>query len=195
MKLILFGGVKGVGKTTIISWLQHKFAGEIRVLDPGELFRRYFYTKKVKTIDEIEELLMSKIMNMPHASTVVVHWHYAVKRPSGYIPQINFSRLKRIAKSGKVTKIVLLVVDAPIHVIRERRLKDRQTKKRGVARSIIREEIDTDERLLARHRALFSKALSPGKVQIFRLTNVDLPKTKIVIEEYFKKLLHSTVYS
>ena len=93
MKLILLGGVQGVGKTTLLSWLENKFAEKITLLNPGELFRRYFYNERIKTIEEIEELIANKLEKMPNDSVVVVHWHYAVRRLSKYIPQINFSRL------------------------------------------------------------------------------------------------------
>ena len=47
MKLVLVGGVAGVGKTTLLSWLQDKFGRRIKFLDPGELFRKFFYKEKL----------------------------------------------------------------------------------------------------------------------------------------------------
>ena len=54
MKLVFLGGVQGVGKTTLIKSLTEKFGDKIKVINPGELFRRYFYRKKTKTPEEIE---------------------------------------------------------------------------------------------------------------------------------------------
>ncbi len=189
MKLILFGGVQGVGKTTLLSWLKNKFAGKIKLLNPGGLFRRYFYNKKIKTTKEIEELIANKLEKMPNNSVVVVHWHYAVRRPSGYIPQINFSRLKRIAKNGNIEKIILLLVEAPVDAVRERRLKDRRAKKRALSRSVIGKEIAADEEFLIRHRVLFSQILGCHNVVIFRLTNNDLRTAKLLLCNFFKSLL------
>ena len=189
MKLILFGGVQGVGKTTLLSWLESKFAGQITLLNPGELFRRYCYDNKVKTTEEVEELILNKLEKMPNDSIAVVHWHYAVKRPSGYIPQINFPRLKRMAKSGNIEKIVLLVVEAPVALVGERRLRDRQTKKRDLCQPAISEEIAADEKFLVEHRLLFSQILGAHNVTIVRLTNTDLPAAKVLLGNFFKSLL------
>lgn len=189
MKLILFGGIQGVGKTTLLSWLENKFAGQLELLNPGELFRRYFYNERVKTLEEIEELIVSKLLKIPNDSAVVVHWHYAVRRPSGYIPQINFSRLKQIAESGKIEQVILLLVEAPIDVVLERRLRDRRTKKRSLSRSIINKEVAVDEKFLTKHKALFSRILGNHRVVVFRLTNVDMRPAQLRLCKFFKTLL------
>jgi len=189
MKLILFGGVQGVGKTTLLSLLEDKFRGKIKLLNPGELFRHYFYNKKIKTTEEIEELIVSKLVKMSNDSIVVVHWHYAVRRPSKYIPQINFSRLKQLAKSDNIEKIVLLLVQAPVDVVRERRVKDSRTKKRDLSRSAISKEIAADEEFLVKHRVLFSQILGSHNVSVFRLTNNDLRTAKLLLFNFFKSLL------
>lgn len=189
MKLILFGGVQGVGKTTLLNWLKNKFADRIELLDPGELFRRYVYSKKIKTTEEVEELIVSKIEKMPENAVVVLHWHYAVRRPTRFIPQISLSRLKRITENNKLEKAVLLLVEAPIGVVRERRITDRRMKKRAFSRSTISEEIAVEEEYLAKHHALFSQALGSQRVILVRLANVNLETAKLVLYGFFKSLL------
>lgn len=190
MKLILFGSVQGVGKTTLLSWLEDEFTGQIVVLNPGELFRRYFYDEKLKTIEEIEELIASKLEEMPDSAVAVLHWHYAVRRPEGYIPQIAFSRLERLAKSGKIEQVVLLMVEAPIDVVLERRAADRKSKKRALSRSVIREEVAADEEFLMKHQTLFAEVLGDRNVVVFRLPNVDLEATKRLLGSFFTSLLN-----
>lgn len=189
MKLILFGGVQGVGKTTLLSWLEDKFPGRLTLLNPGELFRRYFYNEKIKTAEEIEELIVSKLEEMPADSIVIIHWHYAVRQPTGYIPQINFSRLKRIAESGKIEQIILLLVEAPTDAVLERRLKDGLAKKRNLSQSVINEEIATEEEFLIKQRDLFFQILGNHNITVFRLTNTDLRATKLLLYKFFKSLL------
>ncbi|OHB23798.1 MAG: hypothetical protein A3J67_02930 [Parcubacteria group bacterium RIFCSPHIGHO2_02_FULL_48_10b] len=189
MKLILFGGIQGVGKTTLLSWIKNEFAGKIKLLNPGALFRRYHYNKKIKTTQEIEELIVNKLGKMPNDSAVVVHWHYAVRRPSRYIPQISFSRLKRIAESGNIEKIVLLLVSAPVDIVRERRLKDSRKKKRAFSRSAIRKEVAADEKFLIKHQILFSQILGDSNVKVVRLINNDLQTTRLFLGNLFESML------
>ena len=139
MKLVFFGGVQGVGKTTLIAWLKNEFPGWIKFLNPGALFRRYYYRSKLKTLEEIEELIVKKILSAPQNSIVVLHWHYAVKRPSAYIPQMKFSRLKRIAESGKIERAILLSVEVPASLILKRRALDSRKKKRSLSMPAIRD--------------------------------------------------------
>lgn len=186
MKLILFGGIQGVGKTILLSWIENIFAGQITLLNPGELFRRYFYNEKIKTIEEIEELIVNKLEEMQNDSVAVLHWHYAVLRPTGYIPQINFSRLNRIVKSGKIEQVILLLVEAPVDAVLERRLADCRIKKRNLSLSVMREEIAAEEEFLIMQRDLFSQALGNHNIVVFRLTNIDLQATKRVLFNFFK---------
>ncbi|OGN01083.1 MAG: hypothetical protein A3B91_00690 [Candidatus Yanofskybacteria bacterium RIFCSPHIGHO2_02_FULL_41_29] len=189
MKLILFGGVQGVGKSTLLHWLENQPKHRITLLNPGELFRRYFYNEQVKTIEEIEELIVSEIEKMPSNSVLVAHWHYAVRQPSKYIPQISFSRLKRIAESGKVEQIVLCLVEASVDSIYERRLIDHQTKKREFSKSSIEEEIHIEEEFLAKYQILFSKILGSNRVTTTRINNNDLGVAESTLHDLFGKLL------
>ncbi len=189
MKIVLFGGVQGVGKTTLLSWLKVVFASKIVLLDPGELFRRYVYNEKTKSAEEVEELITNKIEEMPEDSVVVVHWHYAVRRAHGYIPQLSYPRLERIAKNNKIEKIVLLTVEAPTDIIRERRQADIRIKARALSQSAIEQEIATDEATLMDQQALFTEALGDRNVVVFRLININLEEAKLRLHEFFESLL------
>lgn len=189
MKLVLCGGVQGVGKTTLLTLLENEFPGRIATLDPGELFRRYFYENRSKTIEEIEDLVVDTLKEMPDDVVAIVHWHYAVRRPEGYVPQIALSRLARLAKSGKIGQVVLLRVEAPADVVLKRRAKDQEPKKRALSRPIILEEMAADEQFLARHQTLFSEALGSRNVTVFRLLNTELDAARNLLGDFFKSLI------
>ena len=189
MKLVLFGGVQGIGKSTLLSWLENEFAGKITLVNPGELFRHYFYEEKLKTIEEIEELVVSTLEEMPDDAVAVAHWHYAVRRPEGYIPQIDFSKLERLARSGKIKEVVLVLVEAPVDVIIERRTKDCESKKRAFPRPVILEEMDTEQKFLAQHQVLFAKVLGNHNITVFRVYNVNLEEAKKLLGNLFQTLI------
>ncbi|MBI4991893.1 MAG: AAA family ATPase [Candidatus Harrisonbacteria bacterium] len=189
--LIFIGGVPGAGKTALSSWMELQYENRIKLLNPGELFRRYFYKERIKTIEEIEELIAGELGKALSDSAAVAHWHYAVRRPSGYIPQISFSRLRRLAKSGQVDRALLLLIDAPAEVIRERRLRDQAIKKREPVLPIIHEELWTEEEFWVMHQALFSDILGDDRVTALRLANIDFCKTKANLEEIFSSFLLS----
>ena len=179
MKLIFFGGVQGVGKTTLLSWLKNQHGEQIKFLNPGELFRRYFYNERIKTIEEIEELIVAELEESPADSIIAMHWHYAVRRPSGYIPQISFPRLRKIAEGRKIDQVILFLVEAPADIIRERRLSDQKVKKRELSKSVIDGEIEAEEEFWNTHKVLFSSILGNDKVISLRLVNIDLYTAKI----------------
>lgn len=189
MKLVFFGGIQGVGKSTLISWLEKEYVGRIMMLNPGELFRRYFYNERIKTVEEIEEMLVGELENAPVDATVVAHWHYAVRRPSGFIPQISFSRLKRLAESGKVERAIFMVVGASAETVQKRRLKDCHNKKREESLAAIHEEMDADEGFLTKELAIFTQALGEQNVEVIRLANEDPDAAKAALHEIFKALL------
>ncbi len=172
MKLILLGGVAGVGKTTIFNQFRVKLDKRVIFLDPGELFRQYCYVWKIKTAEEVEEMILDQLMAMPRDATVVVHWHYAVSRPGGYITQISFARLAQLAKSGKIDRVILVSVGAPTDVILERRLRDSNKKKRNLDRQMIEEEVKQDQEFLIKHRDLLIEILGEGRVVVHHFANI-----------------------
>lgn len=190
MKLVLFGGVQGVGKTTLLSWLEEKYSGQLVVLDAGELFRRYAYgNRKTKTAEEVEELIMNTILGVPSYSVVVVHWHYAVRRPEGYIPQVSFSRLARISRSGKIVRATLLLVEAPAESILRRRITDREEKTRLLSLAAIRQEMGKEEEFFAKTHDILTRGLGRNSATTFRLSNTRLSSAKKRLTRFFEVLL------
>jgi adenylate kinase len=162
---------------------------QIILVNPGELFRHYFYDERLKTIEEIEEMVISELREMPRDSIVVLHWHYAVRRPGGFIPQIGFSQLKRVARIDAIEQIVLLVVETTVNVIRDRRMKDHRTKKRELSNVVINEEIDADEIFLIKHQSLFSQMLGGENITTLRLVNDDLHTAQSTLYKFLEALL------
>lgn len=193
MKLIFCGGVSGVGKTTLLYGLKKRFGKKIQIINPGELFRRYFYNRKIKTLSEIEELIVQKINRAPTKSIIILHWHYAVHRPSEYIPQISFPRLRQLTANGKIDQIVLLLIEAPTHTIQERRRLDYKSKKRRLQRLVIQEELEMEQKFWRRHRRLFSKKLGKGRVVSRRLSNLELTIARANFEEIISSFLLSEI--
>lgn len=191
MKLVFFGGVQGVGKSTLLSWLEEQFKEKIILLDPGELFRQYFYRERLKTIDEIEDMIVREIERAPDDATVVVHWHYAVPRPDGFIPQIAFPRLERLARNGKIEQVVLLSVQASVDTAYERRFRDHESKKRDLSIGDIQKEIETDVAFLAKHRDIFVSALGEHNVTELLVINEDLLAAQTELHDFFTTFLNS----
>lgn len=189
MKLVLFGGIQGVGKTTLLSWLERKYAGRIVILDAGELFRRYVYIGRTKTADEVEEFIVDTLRRLPDDSVVVAHWHYAVRHAGEYIPQISFARLKHLAENGKIKKVVLITLTAPPGEVRRRRMAEYHIKRRDISELKICEELETDEQFLRKQKELFSRVLGEDSVIAARFMNADLESAKRALDDFFVTLL------
>ncbi len=179
MRLIFIGGVQGVGKSTLLSWLLEEFDGKIMFVDPGELFRKYCVHEKLKTYEEVEDLIVQSILGLPSDSTVVVHWHYAVVKPEGYISQVSFERIEQMAKSSLIHDVKLVSIEAPIDVILERRLNDSGKKKRNLSKEGIAQEVARDLEFMERHREIFEACLGFDHVSSYRIENVDLQSAKL----------------
>ena len=174
-KIIFLGGVAGVGKSTLLSRSLEKLGSERSLVDPGELFRKNFYFEKRKTISEIEDLIVEEILDKAIlSSTVIVHWHYAVRMSEGYIPQISLERLKRVAESGVVEEVSLVLIEAPTEVILERREKDAGVKTRPLSLEIINEEIVYERDYLKKEFDIFTRPLGVDRVKKIIIENTDL---------------------
>lgn len=142
MKLVFFGGVHGVGKTTLLEKVLGTLNKKPHVVDPGVLFWEHVYRKKDKTADETEVLVAEAIERECSLYPVVIcNWHYAVWTLKGYIPQIAFPRLASLVERVGPECVHLILVDAPVDVVLERRKKDRSIKRRKVDRACVAEEI------------------------------------------------------
>lgn len=61
MKLVLFGGVHGVGKTTLLTCLTEACKEHISFFDPGEYFWTHVYEKKDLCRKDAEMLVAEEI--------------------------------------------------------------------------------------------------------------------------------------
>ena len=186
-KIIFLGGVAGVGKSTLLSHSLEKLGNKVTLVDPGELFRKNFYLEKRKTIYEIEDLIVEEILDKAIlSSAVIVHWHYAVLRPEGYIPQINLERLKRVAESGVVGEVTLVLIEAPAELILERRQKNVGVKTRPLSLEVIHDEMAHERDYFEKEFDIFSKALGVDRMKKIIIDNTDLEMTeKRVLDTIF----------
>jgi adenylate kinase len=182
------GGVAGVGKTTLLSGIERKYAGKIRLINPGELFRRYYYHNPTMTADEVEELIERQLLDAPDDALAVAHWHYAVRRKR-YMPQISFQRLRRLAKSDKIERVMLLLIEAPPDIIIERRRKDVAAKRRPLSRLVIEDEVHWEQKFWLSHMRLFSAALGDDHVEAIRIANCDLEAAKLQLSRLIASLV------
>lgn len=189
MKIIFFGGVQGVGKSTLLARVLTSFNNRVKLVDPGEFFRRYFYKEKLKTLDEIEDLILAEISNAPDDTLIIAHWHYAVTRPGGFIPQIDFSRLRRLAESGRVEEVAFVNVEAPIETIYGRRLIDSRMKRRAISLAEIKEEVLRDREFLLEHSDIFSRVLGDENISFHSISNTDLLLAVASLEKLIKSML------
>ena len=166
-KISLLGGVAGVGKTTLFHALMERYGDNgVLYFDPGEIYRRDFYLNKLKTIPEIEDSIADEmISSMSRNFSIISHWHYAVHRPGGYIPQISFERIKKVAESEVIDMALLVLVEAPADIILARRLKDARIKTRPLSLEIINEEIAREREFLEKELTIFTKVLGVDRVQ------------------------------
>ncbi|OGZ10198.1 MAG: hypothetical protein A3D65_03395 [Candidatus Lloydbacteria bacterium RIFCSPHIGHO2_02_FULL_50_13] len=157
MKLVLFGGVHGVGKTTLFEKILVASGGEFRVIDPGELFWEHLYQKKDKTSDETEALAVELIeKECCLHQTVICNWHYAVWTPKGYVPQIAFPRLAGLIERVRPKCVQLVLVRASTDVVLLRREGDQAIKKRKIDRVCVEEEVAHTEHLYRLHHNVIS---------------------------------------
>ena len=171
--------------------LENRFSGRFEILDPGELFRRYFYNEKIMALEEIEDMIVRKIENVPDGKAIILHWHYAVRRPSGYTPQISFSRLRKLAENDRVKKAALVLVTASAVNLYERRQKEYSVKKRELYLDDIRDEILTDEKYFNKHHRLFSDVLGSKKVTALKVVNEEISAAESILSVFLSAFLGS----
>lgn len=155
MKLVFFGGVHGVGKTTLLEKLSATSGGALHIIDPGELFWEHCYQKKDKTPDETEELVVELIERSCRLHPLVVcNWHYAVWTPTGYVPEVAFSRLATLIERVRPGCVCPILIHASADIVFERRKKDQGAKKRKIDLVAIEEEIAQTNYLYQLHHGV-----------------------------------------
>lgn len=147
MKLVICGGVHGVGKTTLMDRVALLLGEKCVRFDPGEIFMKHFYRQKDKTIEEIEGMVVEQLVERVRSSPLVLsNWHYAVWQPKEYIPQVGTDRWERILRETQGAQIVLALVTASPEDILARREKDRGIRRRKISLDAVREELTQTER-------------------------------------------------
>lgn len=175
MKLILVGGVHGVGKTTLLDYLAKKIGGTMRVFDPGAYFWKHLIEAKDKTPAEIEAMVVNELAKTGKEEVVVCNWHYAVWTKDGYVPQLAYDNLERIVSLLAPEKIILMLVTASAEDIHQRRKKDLPKRKRKIGMRYVLEEIEATESAFAKHLRVLEKHTD---VWFLRLDNTKLRKAK-----------------
>ena len=180
MKLILFGGVHGVGKTTLLNHLVKIYGDKFPVFDPGIYFWKHLYELKDKTTPEIEEMVINELANMKNSQTIVCNWHYAVWTKSGYIPQLCYPNLERLIQMVKPDSVTLILVRAPAEEVYKRRRADAEIKKRKIDKKCIEEEMCATESAIEEHLDVIGKWVEP---KLIVLDNTELEETmKILVK-------------
>jgi adenylate kinase len=138
--LIIIGGARGVGKTTVAKKYFELVGGSY--IHPGDQFVKYIYSGSPAVLESkvIEGMALQQILNSPKPTIVDLHYSAYVK-PIGFIKGFCDDSLKILAREYK--NISLYLIDLPAEVLLERRLKDpdKTAKKRKMDLETIREEL------------------------------------------------------
>lgn len=152
MRLVICGGVHGVGKTTVMDRVLALLGEKCSRFDPGELFMKHLYRQKDKAGREIEEMVAEQLVRRVLSSPLVLsNWHYAVWQPEGYIPQVRMELWDRVLRETRGAQIVLALVTASPEDILARREKDRGIRRRKLSLDAVREELRQTKRYYDEH--------------------------------------------
>lgn len=157
-KVVVFiGGAHGVGKTTVIDQLR-TWQPLISVYDPGELFWRYSINNKIIENSAVEKMIAASLIGLAGKITLI-NWHYAIWRPSGYIPQIDWLFWEMVAWRGDFDLIFLVLLKCSNKELLRRRKKDCKScvKKRKLSLSCIKKELAENRIFFERHKILLKK--------------------------------------
>lgn len=175
MKLILFGGVHGVGKTTLLNHLAEVFGDKLPIFDPGVYFWKHLYELRDKKTPEAEEVVINELERMKDNQTIVCNWHYAVWTKEGYIPQLGYTNLERLIGVTKPDEVTLILIKASTEEVYKRRVADAEIKKRKIDKKCIEEEVCATESAIKEHLGVIGKRVKP---KLLVIENTDLEETK-----------------
>lgn len=184
--LVFIGGVPGVGKTTVIECLK-KDVPMLASWDPGDLFWQYHLTNPFLKTGVIESLV-AKILKNLLPQTTLVNWHYAVFYSNRFIPHINWSCLKDIARKGKEIRFFFILLKAEPEEILKRRKKDfnRGAKKRSLDLNLIKKEVLKEEEYFQKELGIF-KNLAPSSTRGVKINNDKVETTTAIISKLIGK--------
>ena len=175
MKLIIFGGVHGVGKTTLLNHLTETFGEKLPIFDPGIYFWKHLYELKDKATPEIEEMVINELVKMKDNQIIVCNWHYAVWTKNGYISQLCYANLERLVQITKPDAVTLILIKASAADVYERRRADAEIKKRKIDKKCIEEEICATESAIEEHLDVIKGWVEPKLIVV---ENTELEQTR-----------------
>ena len=175
MHLILIGGAKGVGKTTII-----KRYAERHPVDCAFSSRLYWQHKDHYPFPQIKEMMLEDILART-SPILLVDTHYAnLSRQYGIRPAWSPAHLARIADAPHISGVRAYLLYASPESVRDRRKNDRDKLRRVDIRSI-RGDLEANERYFP---ALVSFLKERNRlVDAGRIENTTLDATVTAFEE------------
>lgn len=169
--VILFGGVHGVGKSTLLSGAEYP-GDSVAFFDPGPLFTEHLCHRKDKSSPEIERMVSDKLIALSRNHPLVIsNWHWAVWTPKGYVPQLAEEEFLRFLRGSRPRCLYLVEVTAPVELVLARRLEDKAFRKRKLDLNSVHEEAAMSDAF--RYRC-FKAAAEVCTVQFVDIINVDL---------------------
>ncbi len=127
----------------------------------------HVYRAHDRTPREVEKLVANELAHKCcRYPWIICNWHYGVWTPVGYVPQIDFSLLQRIAECPTLRKIYLVQITATPEHILERRLKDRQLRRRKLDLACVKEEVAATQWLYEEHHRICSRNVLTARVWI-----------------------------
>ncbi len=176
-ELIIIGGARGVGKTTIAKEVFKQLSGSY--VHPGDQFMKYFYGNlDIKETKIIEGMALQEVLNSPSPTVVDLHYKFYVK-PHGWDDCFCDDSLTILAQNYNKIKLYLVELDA--ETLYQRRLSDpnKEKKKRKFDKNIIEEELKQNKEGFQRFVDFLSK-----------ITQVE---SKTIVNNDFKKSLEEMV--
>ncbi|MBI4919011.1 hypothetical protein HY837_03715 [archaeon] len=171
-ELIIIGGARGVGKTTVAKKVFELLHGSY--VHPGDHFIRYMYSKPwIGDPKIIEGMALHEILNAPKPTIVDLHYK-AYTKPTGYVEGFCDDSLKVLADN--YSKIKLYLIELDVDTLYERRMSDpnKTNKKRKLEKETITEELKQNKEGFE-HFVKQMQNLTIVEIKV--IVNTDLEKT------------------
>ncbi len=178
-ELIIIGGARGVGKTTIAKEVSKQLSGSY--VHPGDKFIKYFYSGlNIRETKIIEGMALNEVLNSPKPTIVDLHYKFYSKS-NGWGDGFCDDSLTILAQNYSKIKLYLVELDAG--TLYQRRLADpnKEKKKRKIEKEVIQEELRQNKEGFQRFVDFLGK-----------LTRVE---SKVVVNNDFQKSLEEIVGS
>ncbi len=176
-ELIIIGGARGVGKTTMAKEVFKQLNGSY--VHPGDQFIKYFYGNLyIKETKIVEGMALHEVLNAAKPTIVDLHYKFYAKS-QGWGDCFCDDSLTILAQNYGKIKLYLVELDA--ETLYQRRLSDpnKIQKKRKIDKEIIEEELKQNKEGFQRFVDFLSK-----------ITRVE---SKVVVNKDFQKSLEEIV--